>query len=228
MRLLIAEDDPNLRAGLVDLLTGEGFLCDAARDGADARRIYALHRHPLAVIDVVMPNFDGLSLCRHIRAADPTAQILLVSARGETQDRVLGIEFGADDYLAKPFDPRELVARIGAMARRRDLVQTVRDDTETVQIGDLRLQPAALRAWRGTAQIDLTARETDLLVLFARHPGRALSRDDILDVCWGRTHMPESRALDQYISALRRKIERDPADPRIIQTVRGVGYRYDP
>lgn len=228
MRILIAEDDANLRAGLADLLSGEGYVCDAARDGAEARKIYALRRHALAVIDVVMPGVDGLTLCRHIRAADPAAQILLLSARGETQDRVLGIEFGADDYLAKPFDPRELVARVGAMARRCGAAPEAGAGAESVMMGDLRVEPAALRAWRGEARIDLTAREADLLVLLFRNAGRAMSRDVILDVCWGRGHLPESRALDQYVSALRRKIERDPADPRIISTVRGVGYRYDP
>ncbi|MEO1294011.1 MAG: response regulator transcription factor, partial [Pseudomonadota bacterium] len=165
---------------------------------------------------------------RHIRETDPTAQILLLSARGETQDRVLGIEFGADDYLAKPFDPRELVARVGAMARRSGAAPQSEASMEIAMMDDLKLEPATLRAWRGDTRIDLTAREVDLLVLLHQNAGRALSRDEIFDVCWGRGHLPESRALDQYVSALRRKIEHDPAAPRIISTVRGVGYRYDP
>ena len=228
MRILIAEDDANLRDGLADLLASEGYVCDAVGDGAEAKRIYALRRHPLAVVDVVMPRTDGLTLCRHIRDADPKAQILLLSARSETHDRVLGIEFGADDYLAKPFDPRELLARVGAMARRCRTLGGGASAEEEVLIGDLTLEPAALRARRGERRIDLTAREVDLLLLLFRSAGRALSRDDILDACWGRAHMPESRALDQYVSALRRKIEVDPARPAIISTVRGVGYRYDP
>lgn len=229
MRVLIAEDDPNLLAGLSELLFGEGFDCDTAEDGGQALALFQSERHPLVVLDVVLPGQDGLSLCRTIRAEAPETQIMMLSARGEEQDRVLGLEFGADDYLAKPFSPRELVARLKAMARRCSLRETTAAISEGVFVmGDLTIEPGRLAARRGQQEIPLTLREVEVLHFFHRNAGRALSRDEIFDACWGRDHYANSRALDQYISSLRRKIERDSGHPEIIGTIRGVGYRYDP
>ena len=225
MRVLIAEDDGNLRGGLAELLRAEGFTCDTAEDGTAAHEAFRDRRHDVVILDVVMPGQDGLTLCRKLRAESPEIQILLLSARGEEHDRVLGLELGADDYLAKPFSPRELVARVKAMARR---ATGAAPETEPFSMGDLSVEPAALRATRGAEEITLTPRELKVLTLLHRHAGRAVSRDQLLDECWGRAHLANSRALDQYISSLRRKIERDPAEPRIIGTVRGVGYRFAP
>ena len=225
MRVLIAEDDRNLRSGLADLLRAEGFTCDTTEDGNQALEAFLKTRHPIVLLDVVMPGQDGLSLCRRMRAESPRTQIMLLSARGEEHDRVLGLEFGADDYLAKPFSPRELVARVKAMARRNG-----GDDGPTAPftMDDLAIDPGALRASRDGRDIALTPRELNVLTVLHQQAGRALSRDELLDRCWGRAHYPNSRALDQYISTLRHKIEKDPSRPRIIGTVRGVGYRFDP
>lgn len=222
LRILIAEDDPALREGLADLLEGEGFLSLPAADGLAAQAAFAAEPCPLAVLDVVLPGLDGLSLCRWIRRTAPRTQILMLSARGESFDKTLGLEFGADDYMSKPFDPAELRARIAAMARRALAEPSPREGG--FRMDDLWIDPEALAGFREGRRIDLTPREMNLLRLLHRHEGRPVDRDEMLDECWGRDHLPNSRALDQYVSALRAKIERDPKAPRVIRTARGVGY----
>lgn len=222
MRLLIAEDDPALREGLADLLAAEGFDSQLAADGTTAMAAFGSGEFPVVILDVVMPGQDGLSLCRHIRRVAPHTQIMMLSARGESFDKTIGLEHGADDYLAKPFDPAELCARMAAMARRaKGFVRQ-----QGFKMGDLQIDPMGFRAMRGEQVLDLNRRELRLLQLLYRNSGRPVERDTLLDECWGRTHFPNSRALDQYISALRHKIEHDPQQPRIIETVRGIGYRY--
>lgn len=224
MRVLIAEDDRNLRSGLAELLSAEGYACDAVATGKDAFATFMRHRHPIVILDVVMPEEDGLTVCRRIRQAKPDAQIMMVSARDEIHDRVLGMEVGADDYLTKPFDPRELLARVRVM-ERRSTGGTARFDT--LQMADLEVNVTTLEARRDDCLIALTPKEVRLLDLFYQNAGRPLTRDEIFNACWGVDYYPESRALDQYVSALRQKIEKDPAAPRIIKTVRGIGYRFD-
>jgi DNA-binding response OmpR family regulator len=229
MSILIAEDDPNLRNGIVDLLAMEGFDCRIAEDGAKALALFKAQKPELCVFDVIMPEMDGLTLCREIRRIDQLVPILLLSARGEEIDRVLGLEIGADDYVAKPFGARELVARIKA-ALRRTRIQTATaqlDPEARLKMGDLEVDQKAMRAFRGNVRIDLTVREVAILAALFERRGQAVSRDDLFDLCWGRDYMPNSRALDQYVSALRKKIEIDPAAPRIIRTVHGIGYRYE-
>jgi two-component system alkaline phosphatase synthesis response regulator PhoP len=195
----------------------------------------------------MMPQMDGLTLCREIRRLDPLVPILLLSARGEETDRVRGLDVGADDYVAKPFGARELIARVKA-ALRRSKAQENQTTTQTaptqaakpdqakpeqkpemarIKMGDLEIDPKAMRAFRGDAKIDLTSREVAILLTLYERRGQAVSRDELFDLCWGRGFMPNSRALDQYVSALRKKIEIDPANPRIIRTVHGVGYRHE-
>ncbi|WP_298421105.1 response regulator transcription factor [Rhodoblastus sp.] len=232
MKILIAEDDPNLRAGLVDLLTLEGIDCIVAEDGEAAWRAFVEQTPDLCLFDVMMPQLDGLDLCRRIRARDLHTPILLLSARGAEIDRVIGLEIGADDYIAKPFSARELVARIKAGLRRVKVAAPAAENAAAkeagrMNMGDLEIDPEALRARRGGQTIDLAPRELAILKLLLAREGKAVSRDDLFDIAWGRDYMPNSRALDQYVSSLRRKIEIDPARPRIIKTVHGVGYRYD-
>ena len=228
MKILIAEDDPNLRAGLTDLLSLEGLDCVVAEDGEAAWTAFVEHTPALCLFDVMMPRLDGLALCRRIRARDETTPILLLSAKGAEIDRVIGLEIGADDYIAKPFSARELVARIRAALRRVKAPAPVAQETETIfRMGDLAIDPGALRATRGGAGIDLAPRELAILQALYARKGKAVSRDDLFDLAWGRGYMPNSRALDQYVSSLRKKIELDPAKPRIMQTVHGVGYRFD-
>jgi two-component system, OmpR family, alkaline phosphatase synthesis response regulator PhoP len=232
MKILIAEDDANLRSGLVDLLALEGLTCLVAEDGEAAWKAFIAESPSLCLFDVMMPRLDGLDLCRRIRARDPNVPILLLSARGAEIDRVVGLEIGADDYIAKPFSARELVARIKAGLRRAKAAQApekpvAAEEGERLHMGDLEIDPGALRAWRGAQAIDLAPRELAILQALHARKGKAVSRDELFDLAWGRDYMPNSRALDQYVSSLRRKIEIDPARPRIVTTVHGVGYRYD-
>ena len=237
MSILIAEDDPHLRNGIVDLLTLESLPCLVAEDGAKALALFKQSKPDLCVFDVMMPNMDGLTLCREVRRLDPLVPILLLSARGEETDRVRGLDVGADDYVAKPFGARELVARIRAALRRAKAQEMAEphpaaiaaklDPAAKAQMGDLEIDPKAMRAYRGDTKIDLTAREVAILLTLLERQGQAVSRDELFDLCWGRGFMPNSRALDQYVSALRKKIELDPANPRIIRTVHGVGYRHE-
>jgi DNA-binding response OmpR family regulator len=225
MKILIAEDDPNLRAGLVDLLALEGLDCIVAEDGEAAWSAFSSEKPALCLFDVMMPRLDGLKLCRRIRETDTQTPILLLSARGAEIDRVVGLEIGADDYISKPFSARELVARIKAALRRGQKPAPAAEPG--FRMGDLAIDPSALRATRNERAIDLAPRELAVLQALHARKGKAVSRDDLFDLAWGRGYMPNSRALDQYVSSLRKKIEVDPARPRIIQTVHGVGYRYD-
>ncbi len=228
MTLLIAEDDAHLLGGLLELLTRAGFECVGAPNGERALAAFREKGPALCLLDVLMPGLDGLSLCREIRAIDAHVPILLLSARDAEIDRVIGLEIGADDYIVKPFGPLELVARIKVALRRRgNNVVGPLAAGEQFTMGDLRIDASALRAFRGGQFIDLSRREVRLLQILFERSGRPVPRNELLDLAWGPNFMPDSRALDQYISSLRRKIERDPARPRIIQTVHGVGYRYD-
>lgn len=244
MSILIAEDDPHLRSGIVDLLTLEGFPCQVAEDGAKALALFRQSKPDLCVFDVMMPAMDGLTLCREVRRIDPLVPILLLSARGEETDRVRGLDVGADDYMAKPFGARELIARVKAALRRAKAQESKTQESKAqetqaaadaakpnpcarVQMGDLDIDPKAMRAFRSDTKIDLTSREVAILMTLYERRGQAVSRDELFDLCWGRGFMPNSRALDQYVSALRKKIELDPANPQIIRTVHGVGYRHE-
>jgi len=227
MKILIAEDDANLRAGLTDLLALEGLDCIVAEDGEAAWTAFVEQAPALCLLDVMMPRLDGLDLCRRIRARDSATPILLLSAKGAEIDRVVGLEIGADDYIAKPFSARELVARIKAALRRVIPLAAPAAAAKTFRMGDLTIDPEALRATRGAGDIDLAPRELAVLQALYQRKGKAVARDELFDLAWGRGYMPNSRALDQYVSSLRKKIELDPARPRIIQTVHGVGYRYE-
>ncbi len=227
MSILIAEDDQHLRDGIVDLLSLEGYSCRVADDGAKALTLFLQEKPDICVFDVMMPVMDGLTLLREVRKLDPAVPILLLSARGEEGDRVRGLEIGADDYIAKPFSARELVARIKAALRRTKVQTPAHEPDSRIQMGDIAIDSKAMRAFRGDHKIDLTNREVAILAALYERRGQAVSRDELFDLAWGRDYMPNSRALDQYVSALRKKIELDPAAPRIIRTVHGVGYRYD-
>ena len=205
-----------------------GFTCRVADDGAKALALFRQEKPKICVFDVMMPVMDGLSLLAEVRKLDPAVPILLLSARGEEGDRVKGLEIGADDYIAKPFSARELVARIKAALRRVRAQGPAQPDAESrIHMGDIVVDQRAMRAFRGEQKIDLTNREVAILATLYARRGQAVSRDELFDVAWGRDYMPNSRALDQYVSALRKKIEIDPAAPRIIRTVHGVGYRHD-
>ena len=221
MTILLADDDPVTLESLAACLQPEGFHTLLARDGEEALALWHKHKPDLLCLDIMMPRLDGYEVCRRVRAADASVPILFLSAKSEEIDVVVGLRLGADDFLRKPFGKHELIARIGSALRRAQVVKT---PSVSFQLGPLRVFPAELRAQREDVSMDLTPREVAILKLLHERPGQVLSRDTLLDVCWGLEYMPESRTLDQHIAKLRKKIER--VSEEIIETVRGVGYRW--
>jgi DNA-binding response OmpR family regulator len=232
MKILVAEDDLNIREGLINLLKREGYQPAGARDGKEALRLFDTLAPDFVCLDIMMPGMDGYEVCKQIRRSSPDVPIIFISAKSEEIDRVLGLELGADDFIVKPFGVREVVARIRAVTRRylagRQQSGNPELQTEVFSMGDLDVFPAELRARRAGAAIDLSLREIKMLQLLHANTGKVVSRDMFFDACWGRDYMPDSRTLDQHIAQLRKKIERDPKAPRIIATVHGAGYRYQP
>lgn len=229
MKILIAEDDPNTRKGLAQILQNEGYETLAADNGASALDLFRREKPDAVCLDVMMPGQDGYAVCRELRRLDDRTPILFISAKSEEIDKVLGLELGADDFIVKPFGVKEVVARIRAVTRRcfARREKDARSENESFEMGAIRVAPAELRAYRGEAAIELSLRDVKILRLLFRHRGKAMSRDAILDDCWGVDYFPNSRALDQHISQLRKRVEKDPARPEIIRTVHGVGYRYE-
>jgi DNA-binding response OmpR family regulator len=225
--ILIVDDDATLRRRLVRYLNHEGYKATGAHDGQAMRR--ALEQEPaaLVILDLVMPGEDGLSLTRYLRGQSDIG-ILILTGKGDTVDRVVGLEMGADDYIAKPFDPRELLARVRSILRRQGrATQAPAPDSETslVTFDGWKLDMARRELTSDSGEnVHLTSTEFDLLAAFIRHPNRALSRDQLMDAAAGRDWSPFDRSIDLHISHLRRKIEKDPRNPRLIKTLRGAGY----
>ncbi|MBX6320807.1 MAG: response regulator [Rhodospirillaceae bacterium] len=224
--LLVVDDDREIRELLSRFLAKHGYRVSTARDAREARGIVADTRIDLVILDIMLPGEDGLALCRELRVErDPG--IIMLTAMGEDTDRIVGLEMGADDYLAKPFNPRELVARIKAVLRRSAAGLARPRDGESVvlEFHGWRLDVAQRRLdGPDGVPVPLSAGEFDLLVAFAEHPQRVLSRDQLLDLTRGRSAGPFDRSVDVQVSRLRRKIETDPKRPALINTVRGGGY----
>ncbi len=222
-RILVADDDRAIRESLDRLLGLEGHRVTAVADGAAA--VEAVHDGvvDLIVLDLMMPTIDGLTVCRLLRSEGSRVPILMLTARTETSDRVAGLDAGADDYLPKPFDPDELLARVRALLRRSRPDGAAPSASPSLQVGDLRLDPAARRVWRGDREIELSKTEFDLLELLMFNAGIVLDRTRIYEEIWGYDFGPDSKNLAVYISYLRRKVDGD-ADVKLIHTVRGVGY----
>jgi two-component system response regulator MprA len=221
-RILIADDDRAIREALSRALTLEGYDVVQAADGAAALQLIETSQPDVAVLDVMMPNVDGLTVCRVLRAERNRVPVLMLTARTETADRVAGLDAGADDYLPKPFDLDELLARLRALLRRAKPDDGENGD-EPLQIADLRIDPTARRVWRGQREVELSKTEFDLLELLVRNQGIVLEHSTIYDRIWGYDFGPDSKNLAVYISYLRRKLE-GPEDSKLIHTVRGVGY----
>ena len=219
-RLVIAEDDRAVRESVTRALELEGYDVTAVGDGAAALEEAAKPGVDLLILDLGMPNIDGLTVCRRLRSAGSRMPILVLTARTEVSDRVSGLDAGADDYLPKPFSLDELLARLRSLLRRSSFDA---EETSEVSVGDLRIDEAARRAWRGERELELTKTEFDLLELLARNAGVVLSHSNIYDQIWGYDFGPDSKALAVYIGYLRRKTE-DGGEGRVIHTVRGVGY----
>ncbi len=200
-------------------LEEEGHAVDVGADGPEGLWLATENSYGLIVLDVMLPGFDGFELCRKLRAAGDWTPVLMLTARDAVDDRVRGLDAGADDYLVKPFSLRELSARLRALSRRDDRARPV-----VLSEGDLRLDPAAKRAWRGSAELALSPKEFSLLELFLRHPGAVLTRSQIIDAAWDFAYEGTSNVVDQYVTYLRRKIDA-PFGRHDIETVRGMGYR---
>jgi two-component system, OmpR family, alkaline phosphatase synthesis response regulator PhoP len=227
MKVLVAEDDTHIRDGLIEVLQGEGYATVSAADGAEALAAFDRETPDFVLLDIMMPEMDGYEVCRRIRRDHDQVPIIFISAKSEEVDRVVGLELGADDFIMKPFGVREVIARIRAVTRRAMAARQEAGAATSFVMGDIEVFPAELRARRGEAVIDLSLRDVKILQLLHREAGNVVDRDTFFNECWGLDFMPNSRTLDQHISQLRKRIERDPKDPQIIRTVHGVGYRFE-
>lgn len=224
--VLLIEDDESIAEPLVFGLKSEGWRVIHARDGKTGLAL-ARGEHPdMILLDVMLPDMDGFTICRTVRTESATP-ILMLTARGQEMDRVMGLELGADDYIVKPFSFRELVARIRATLRRRQLDRDgASAPSDRIQAAGLVLDRTARQVWRRGSVIELSPREFDLLVVLMEHAGQALSRQDLLDRVWGEEWIGSPRTLDVHIRWLREKVEDNPTSPYYIETVRGYGYRF--
>jgi len=226
--LLVVDDDAGLRKLLSQYLTEQGFGVSAVEDGIAMDAWLAEHSADLVILDLMLPGEDGLSLARRLQS-DHRLPIIMVSARGDEVDRIVGLEVGADDYLAKPFNPRELLARIRAVLRRNSPAMNSETDAGSQYIfGPFRFEPEKRTLLRDTEEVDLSRAEFELLSVLVDHPNRVLSRDFIMERLGGNNRDPFDRSIDVRVTRLRHKIEEDPANPRFVRTVWGVGYQFDP
>ncbi|MEV8088416.1 response regulator transcription factor [Streptomyces nigra] len=221
-RVLVVDDDPTVAEIVSGYLDRAGYVVDRAGDGPAALAAAAARRPDLVVLDLMLPGMDGLEVCRRMRGQGPVPVIML-TARGDEDDRILGLEVGADDYVTKPFSPRELVLRVGSVLRRARPAQP----SGVLGAGGLSVDPAARRATKNGTELALTIREFDLLTFFLRHRGKVFSREDLMREVWG-WDFGDLSTVTVHVRRLRGKVEDDPARPRLIQTVWGVGYRFDP
>jgi two-component system OmpR family response regulator len=219
MRILVVEDEVKLAGLLRRGLREEGLAADVARTGDDAIWMARATEYDAIVLDVMLPGADGFEVCRRLREAGTWSPVLMLTARDAVEDRVAGLDAGADDYLTKPFSFAELLARLRALVRRPPLERPT-----VLEVGDLRLDPAAHRVWRGETEVQLSAKEFALLEVFMRRPGEVLSRFHLLEHCWDHGYENRSNVVDVYVRYLRRKIDR-PFGRASLETVRGAGYR---
>jgi DNA-binding response OmpR family regulator len=225
--VLVVDDEPTIVEVVGSYLERAGFAVERAMDGPEALRLAELHRPDLVVLDLMLPGLDGLEVMRrlHERPGKRVAVILL-TARGEANDRLVGLRHGADDYVVKPFSPAELVARAEAVLRRVAPAEGGEEEAPPIEHGALRVEPASRRAFLDGAELDLTMREFDLLTYLAARPGRVFSRDQLMEAVWEYPVVADTSTVTVHIRRLRAKLDDDPAEPRFIETVWGVGYRF--
>jgi two-component system OmpR family response regulator len=221
MRVLVVEDELRMASLIRRGLLAEGQAADVAPSGEDALWMAAAHDYDAIVLDVMLPGINGFETCRRLREAGMWTPVLMLTARDAVEDRVAGLDTGADDYLVKPFSFAELLARLRALARRGPVERPA-----VLEVGDLRLDPAARRVWRGDTEVSLSAKEFQLLETFMRHPGEVLSRYQLLEHAWDYDYENRSNIVDVYVRYLRDKIDR-PFGRSSLETVRGAGYRLD-
>jgi DNA-binding response OmpR family regulator len=223
-RILIIEDEAPMRTALADLLAGEGYRPLMASDGESGLQRALEEKPDLVLLDIMMPKLDGFQVCAELRRLGVTAPVLMLTAKGQIEDRVNGLDAGADDYLVKPFSSEELLARVRALLRRADRKTKL---TVKLNLDDVEIDLARQTAMRGRKAIHLTAKEFAMLRLLAEAEGEPVSRERFLDVVWGYTTFPTTRTVDNHIASLRGKLEKNPENPRWLKTVHGVGYRLE-
>lgn len=229
IKILVAEDDSHIRQGLTDTLESESYTVVEAENGAQAIERFHGQDFDLILLDVMMPEKSGYDVCRDIRKKNQDIPIIMLTAKGEEIDKVVGLELGADDYITKPFGVHELLARISAVLRRSNRHTEPLDNNSDADFpfGGSMVDPKTYKIVKDGCSIDISERELKLLSYFYDHKGEVLSRDDILNAVWGINYLGTTRTLDQHIAQLRKKIEPDLSNPSIITTVHGVGYRYE-
>ncbi len=226
-RILVVEDEPAMQTGLRDNLEFEGYTVDCASDGEEGLQKLLGETYDLVLLDVMMPRRSGLDVCKIARREGVTAPIIMLTAKGEELDKVLGLELGADDYVVKPFGLRELLARIKAVLRRQPATEDIAP-SGTVEIGRLAVDFRTHTAVRDGAEVAMTHLEMEVLRYLAEHPHTVVSRDDLLQNVWGYDDQPTTRTVDNFVLKLRQKLEPDPSNPRHLLTVHGVGYKLIP
>jgi DNA-binding response OmpR family regulator len=225
MRLLVIEDEAPMRTALVETLKAEGYRVLSAADGVSGLELACTEPFDLVLLDVMMPGLDGYALCRELRKRGRAMPVLMLTAKGQVDDRVDGLDSGADDYLVKPFSLKELLARVRALLRRREREGALGNE---ISIGAVVIDISKRLLLRNGTRYELSEKEAGMLRLLATHAGEAVSREKFLDVVWGYHAYPSTRTVDNFIATLRTKLEDDPASPRHLITVRGAGYRLDP
>jgi DNA-binding response OmpR family regulator len=224
-KVLIVEDDPHILLGLEEVLKSDGLDVAVCNRGDQALDAVAKHHPTLIVLDVMLPGLSGYDVCKRLRAAKNATPILMLTAKSQELDKVVGLDLGADDYVTKPFGVRELLARIHALLRRSPGAGANEENSAPFQIGSATVEPKTFQLWRGKVVEELTAKELKLLQLFHAHPGEVLSRDRLLSEVWGYNYYGTTRTLDQVIVQLRRKLGDSGDEPRYLLTVHGVGYK---
>ncbi len=223
--ILVVDDEPNIREVVGLYLRRDGHTVVAAADGDEALRLNQLHQPDLVVLDLMLPKLNGLEVCRRIQA-ERRVPLIMLTAKGEEEDRIIGLGVGADDYVTKPFSPRELAARVAAVLRRVNETRAARTDEKILDFGDLRIDPNTREVSAQGTAIGLTVREFDLLYYLASHPNRVFTRDQLMDAVWGYAFAADTSTVTVHMRRLREKIEADPTQPRYLLTVWGVGYRW--
>jgi DNA-binding response OmpR family regulator len=221
--ILVVEDEPAILRGLADNLKFESYDVLTATDGEAGYRLLKERKPDLVILDLMLPKLSGYELCRKARAEGITTPILMLTARGEEGDRVLGLDLGADDYVTKPFSVRELMARVRALLRRSQPPKTLPDE---LRFDDVVVDFRSYEARKGDRLLEMTRKEFSLLRLLAARAGEVLTRDELLNEVWGYERYPSTRTVDNHIASLRTKLERDPAQPEHLRTVHGVGYKF--
>jgi two-component system alkaline phosphatase synthesis response regulator PhoP len=222
-KILIVEDEPNMVSGLRDNFEFEGYQVITAPDGV-AGLERALSESPdIVILDVMMPRMSGLDVCKQLKAKKPSLPIIMLTARGQEVDKVVGLELGADDYVTKPFSIRELLARVKAVLRRAGIIAK---PSEKIAFGDVEVNFKSCQVSKKGKAVDFSSKEFDLLKFFLHHPGETLSRDRLLEEVWGYDHFPTTRTVDAFVVRLRQKVEPRPEEPRFILTVHGTGYKF--